>query len=250
MCGFPRDVGVLWGRTMKTMPNPPRKRTSSSNGTSKPRATKGGAAKPRTRTMSKQRRAMYRRRRLVFFGGLLVFVVVCVLCAYSLIRGAVAAHEWIGVSDRMSVSRSAVPAVPKKSKVKDCTAKNLEMTLTPASTSVPVGGSLEFTAAMTYIGSGTEGCFVDGADDARVLVITSGNDTVWRSDMCESTYRPLLMMEGVTDEQKIVWDTVRSGAECKASSELPHVDRGTYTAKLVIDGDAHVESKPVTITVE
>ena len=199
--------------------------------------------------MSKRKRAMYRRRRLVFFGGLLVFLIVCVLCVYSLIRGAVAAHEWIGVADRMAVSRSAVPAPPKKSKVKDCTAKNLQMTLTPAADVVPLGGSLEFTATMTYVGTDPAGCFVDGADDARVLVIRSGADTVWRSDACEAAYRPLLMMEGVTDERKIVWDTVRSGDECKASAELPHVDRGTYTAQLVIDGYTHVESEPVTITV-
>ncbi|WP_051198810.1 hypothetical protein [Bifidobacterium sp. AGR2158] len=199
--------------------------------------------------MSKRKRAMYRKRRLVFFGGLLVFVIVCVLCVYSLIRGAVAAHDWIGVGDRMAVSRTAVPDPPKKSKVKDCTAKNLQMTLTPAADVVPLGGSLEFTATMTYVGTDPAGCFVDGADDARVLVIKSGADTVWRSDACEATYRPLLMMEGVTDEQQIVWDTVRSGDECKASGELPHVDRGTYTAQLVIDGDTHVESKPVTITV-
>ncbi|PAU67371.1 hypothetical protein B1400_1659 [Bifidobacterium italicum] len=192
---------------------------------------------------------MYRKRRLVFFGALLAFLIVCVLCVYSLIRGAVAAHDWIGVADRMAVSRSAAPAPPQKSKVKDCTAKNLQMTLTPAADVVPLGGSLEFTATMTYVGSDPAGCFVDGADDARVLVIKSGADTVWRSDACEATYRPLLMMEGVSDERKIVWDTVRSGGECKASAELPHVDRGSYTAQLVIDGDTHVESKPVAFTV-
>ncbi|RSX47196.1 hypothetical protein D2E22_1380 [Bifidobacterium castoris] len=199
--------------------------------------------------MSKRRRAMYRKRRLVFFAGLLVFLIVCVLCVYSLIRGAVAAHDWIGAADRMAVSRSAVPAPPQTSKVKDCTAKNLQMTLTPAADVVPLGGSLEFTATMTYVGSDPAGCFVDGADDSRVLVIKSGEDTVWRSDACEATYRPLLMMEGVTDEQKIVWDTVRSGDECKASADLPHVDRGSYTAQLVIDGDTHVESKSVAFTV-
>ncbi|MEE1295825.1 MAG: hypothetical protein UHD09_03025 [Bifidobacterium sp.] len=173
--------------------------------------------------MSKQKRAMYRRRRLAVLAGVLVVVAVCVFCVYSLIRGAVGMGDWIGAGERMSMSRSAAPAPKQESKVRDCSANDVELTLTPSTTAIGVGGSVEFTATIEYTGKDPEGCFVDGADDSRVLVVKSGDDTVYRSDACEDTYRPLLMMSGVKDEQKMTWNADRSGKECVADAQLPHV---------------------------
>lgn len=216
------------------------------------RAAASGNApkKPRKRKMSKKKRAMYRRRRLIVFGGALLALALIVFCIYSIARGVGSAHAWLGSADRMSVSRSAAPSPAVKSKVAVCSDKDIELELVPASTTVPVGGSLEFTAKMTYVGKDPEGCYVDGADDGRVLVITSGDDTVWRSDACEDGYRPLLLMESVDDEQKMTWNTNRSGDECVADAELPKVDRGTYVAQLELADDPKVTSKPVTIEVQ
>lgn len=209
------------------------------------------AAKPRKRRLSKRQRQMYRRRRIAVLVGLVAFLALGAFCVYSLVRGASLVPAWVGADERMAVTRATQPPVPvRKSKVRVCSANDIELALDPASTSVPVGGSLEFTARITYTGKDPAGCYVDGADDGRVLQISSGSDVVWRSDACEAAYRPLLMMQGVTDEQKMTWDTVRSGSECVAEGDLPHVDRGTYVAQLVLQDDPKVMSKPVTITVE
>ena len=191
------------------------------------------AAKPRKRRLSKRQRQMYRRRRIAVLVGLVAFLALAVFCVYSLVRGASLVPAWVGADERMAVTRATQPPVPvRKSKVRVCSANDIELVLDPASTSVPVGGSLEFTARITYTGKDPAGCYVE------------------RSDACEAAYRPLLMMQGVTDEQKMTWDTVRSGSECVAEGDLPHVDRGTYVAQLVLKDDPKVMSKPVTITVE
>ena len=145
------------------------------------------AAKPRKRRLSKRQRQMYRRRRIAVLVGLVAFLALAVFCVYSLVRGASLVPAWVGADERMAVTRATQPPVPvRKSKVRVCSANDIELALDPASASVPVGGSLEFTARITYTGKDPAGCYVDGADDGRVLLISSGSDVVWRSDACEA----------------------------------------------------------------
>mgnify|MGYP007028774386 CR=1 FL=1 len=65
-----------------------------------------------------------------------------------------------------------------------------------------------------------------------------------------AAYRPRLFFADVTDEQKIAWNTNRTGTSCVADDQLPKVDRGTYVAQLSLKDDPKVQSKPQTITVE
>lgn len=196
---------------------------------------------------SKKQQAIYRRRRIVVGVAALLVLSLMLFCVYSIERGigaisALITHESVAleresVSDPLAVKPTA-----------DCDADTVSLSLSAASQSVGVGGSLDFTATIVHEGGAS--CLVNGADDNRVLTITSGTDTIWRSDVCPATARPLLMAEGDKDSQTITWNADRTGSECVDDSELPRVDRGTYVAQLSLKDAPKVKSDPVTITVE
>lgn len=197
-----------------------------------------------------ERKRLYRRRRIVFFSALAVVLALAVFTVYSLVRGAVSVHGMAGASAAPALSRAEVPAAPQRSKVETCTPGDVDVQLVPDATSVGVGGSLDFTERVAYVGKSPEGCRMNTAADSLVLTITSGSDVIWRSDVCEAAYRPRLFFADVTDEQKIAWNTNRAGTSCVADDQLPKVDRGTYVAQLSLKDDPKVQSKPQTITVE
>ena len=99
-----------------------------------------------------------------------------------------------------AISRDATPAPKKVSNVKDCSASDVTLQLSAASQSVPVGGSLDFTATIVHEGSGN--CLVDGSDSGRVLTITSGQETIYKSDVCPADSRLLLMAKGDKDVRR------------------------------------------------
>lgn len=204
----------------------------------------------RKRMTAAERKRLYRRRRIVFFSALAVVLALAVFTVYSLVRGAVSVHGMAGASAAPALSRAEVPAAPQKSKVETCMPGDVGVQLVPDATSVGVGGSLNFTERVAYVGKSPEGCRMNTAADSLVLTITSGSDVIWRSDVCEAAYRPRLFFADVTDEQKIAWNTNRTGASCMADDQLPKVDRGTYVAQLSLKDDPKVQSKPQTITVE
>ena len=188
--------------------------------------------KKRKRKLSKRRRAVYRRRRIVVGIALVLAVALTVFCVYSLGRGMAAIDTTIRHDDLMAVSRKPVPAPKQKSKVKDCTASNVKLSLQSDSQSAPVGGSMKFTATIAFVPKDSSSCLIDASDHSRVLTITSGGDTVWRSDACDVDSRKLLLAAGDTDTQTMTWNTNRSGQTCTEDSKLPKVDAGTYTAQL------------------
>lgn len=203
------------------------------------------------KTVPVPKKKLYRRRRIVVFSLLAIALALAIFCAYSLIRGVVGMVEYAKRDDITAISRSSTPPVPiEKSKVKDCSLNDIELDLVPESTAIPVGGSLKFTAKIQYSGNSSAGCYVDGSSNAVVLTIDSGNDEIWRSDVCDAIPRPLLLYAGTHDEQEITWPADRTGTQCVPDDELPRVDRGTYTAQLMLKDHPKVVSKPVSITVE
>lgn len=206
--------------------------------------------KKRKRKLSKRRRAVYRRRRIVVGIALVLAVVLTVFCVYSLGRGMAAIDTTIRHDDLMAVSRKPVPAPKQKSKVKDCTASNVKLSLQSDSQSAPVGGSMKFTATIAFVPKDSSSCLIDASDHSRVLTITSGGDTVWRSDACDVDSRKLLLAAGDTDTQTMTWNTNRSGQTCTEDSKLPKVDAGTYTAQLSMRDHPKIVSNKVTITVQ
>ncbi|MCF2562448.1 hypothetical protein I6E06_08310 [Bifidobacterium boum] len=212
------------------------------------------SSKPRNRRprrkLSKRQRRVYRRRRIVALIVVLVTLALAVFCVYSLGRGMAAIDTTIRHDDLMAVSRKPVPAPKQKSKVKDCTASNVKLSLQSDSQSAPVGGSMKFTATIAFVPKDGSSCLIDAADDSRVLTITSGGDTVWRSDACDVDSRKLLLAAGDTDTQTMTWNTNRSGQTCTEDSKLPKVDAGTYTAQLSMRDHPKIVSNKVTITVQ
>ena len=206
--------------------------------------------KKRKRKLSKRRRAVYRRRRIVVGIALVLAVALTVFCVYSLGRGMAAIDTTIRHDDLMAVSRKPVPAPKQKSKVKDCTASNVKLSLQSDSQSAPVGGSMKFTATIAFVPTDSSSCLIDASDHSRVLTITSGGDTVWRSDACDVDSRKLLLAAGDTDTQTMTWNTNRSGQTCTEDSKLPKVDAGTYTAQLSMRDHPKIVSNKVTITVQ
>lgn len=206
--------------------------------------------KKRKRKLSKRRRAVYRRRRIVVGIALVLAVALTVFCVYSLGRGMAAIDTTIRHDDLMAVSRKPVPAPKQKSKVKDCTASNVKLSLQSDSQSAPVGGSMKFTATIAFVPKDSSSCLIDASDHSRVLTITSGGDTVWRSDACDVDSRKLLLAAGDTDTQTMTWNTNRSGQTCTEDSKLPKVDAGTYTAQLSMKDHPKIVSNKVTITVQ
>lgn len=206
--------------------------------------------KKRKRKLSKRRRAVYRRRRIVVGIALVLAVALTVFCVYSLGRGMAAIDTTIRHDDLMAVSRKPVPAPKQKSKVKDCTASNVKLSLQSDSQSAPVGGSMKFTATIAFVPKDSSSCLIDASDHSRVLTITSGGETVWRSDACDVDSRKLLLAAGDTDTQTMTWNTNRSGQTCTEDSKLPKVDAGTYTAQLSMRDHPKIVSNKVTITVQ
>lgn len=206
-----------------------------------------GGATRRPSKRSKKQQTIYRRRRIVVGIAALLTLSLTLFCVYSIGRGigavsALITHESVAL-DRENVSE---PLAVKPTA--DCDANSVSLSLSAASQSVGVGGSLDFTA--TIVHEGDASCLVNGADDNRVLTITSGNETIWRSDVCPAVSRPLLMAKGDKDSQTITWNANRTGSECVDDSELPRVDRGTYVAQLSLKDAPKAKSDSVTITVE
>ena len=110
---------------------------------------------------------MYRRRRAVALVVVLAAVSLVVFCVYSLGRGVA---DGVSLLRPTPIARESVPAPKKTSGVNDCGASDVKLSLTAASQGVPVGGSLDFTASISY--EGTSSCLLDLSD--VVLTVSSG----------------------------------------------------------------------------
>lgn len=220
-------------------------------------ADRSGAGKPsagrpngKKRKLSKRQRAIYRRRRIVVFSALVVVLFVLGFTVYSLGRGAGAViNVATGNASHAVLERSTSPEPHHSATVKNCTAKNTRLELTAKTATVAVGGSLDWVATITHEGS--DSCIIDASDSGRVLTITSGGETVWRSDSCPTEARTLLMAKGDKDVQTITWNASRTSDQCvENKDDLPKVDRGTYVGVLSLKNAPKVKSQPVTVEVQ
>jgi hypothetical protein len=175
--------------------------------------------------------------------------VLVVFCVYSLGRGVYAVVNVIRHDDVTALVRRSIPnSVRESSGVQNCTARDVQLELSTQSQTVPVAGSLEFTMTVAY--DGTNSCLIDVSDTSRVLTITSGSDTIWKSDVCPAKPHMLLMSKGDKRVDTLIWNTDSTGSACAADASLPKVRPGTYVASLSLKGDADAVSKPVTVTVK
>ena len=219
------------------------------------------------RRMSEKKRRMYRRRRIAAALLAVLFLLVCaglVWGAGAGIRALRGGDGRQGAStsvqqtaktksqdkdkDRQSKDRKKDTGKKRSSGAPDCGKEDLALELSAPNPSTGVGGSIDFTATIRHKGTGS--CLVDGSDGGRVLVITSGEDTIWRSDACPVGARTLLMATGDKDIQTITWNADSSQDSCQPDQNLPRVNAGSYQAKLVLKADSHVVSQPVPVMVQ
>lgn len=216
-------------------------------------AQKNSAKTTVKRKRSKKQQAMFRRRRIVVGIAALIAIIFVVFCIYSVSQGIVAVNRKIHHDDVYAISKKEVPSPSedeKKSGVPDCGASNVSLSLTPASQSFGVGGTLDFTTTVKYDGSSKVGCLVDASTSGVVLTIKSGDDVIWKSNVCPADQDLRLIATGDKIQGTITWPGDRTGSECADDSTLPRVDRGTYVAQLTLAGHAKAKSDPVTVTVE
>ena len=213
------------------------------------------------RRMSEKKRRMYRRRRIAAALLAVLFLLVCAGLVWGVGAGIRALRKGDG---GQGASTSAQQTTKTESQDKDkqkkdagkkrssgapdCDKGDLALELAAPDPSTGVGGSIDFTVTIRHKGTGS--CLVDGSDGGRVLVITSGQDTVWRSDACPVGARTLLMATGDKDVQTITWHADRSQESCQPDQKLPRVKAGSYQAKLVLKADSNVVSQPVLVMVQ
>lgn len=225
------------------------------------------------RNISAARRRMYIRRRIVVCVGLLAVLVFCIFCIISIFKGISAIGSAISKHSDVTLSKQLVPDPRPVGIIKKCSAKDVRIELTSASQSVPMGGSVEFTARIVH--EGDDSCRIDASDGRMVLTI---GDSVsadksdksdksrekqekqqkiepqWRSDVCGIPLKPLLMAKGDSYEKKIVWSTdatvgTPTGKDCLDDADLPKVSRGTYIAQIAHKDVSGLQSNPVVISV-
>ena len=231
------------------------------------------------RKISAARRRMYIRRRIIVCVGLLAVLVFCIFCIISVFKGIAAIGTAISNHSDVTLSKQLVPDPRPVGIIKKCSAKDVRIELTSASQSVPMGGSVEFTARVVH--EGDDSCRIDASDGRMVLTI---GDSVsadksdksdksdqsrekqekqekqqkiepkWRSDVCEIPLKPLLMAKGDSYEKKIVWSTdatvgTPTGKDCLDDADLPKVSRGTYIAQIAHKDVSGLQSNPVVISV-
>ena len=213
------------------------------------------------RRMSEKKRRMYRRRRIAAALLAVLFLLVCAGLVWGVgagiraLRGGNGAQGTSTSVQQSSKSKSKDKDKQKKDSGKkrssgapDCGKEDLALELAAPDPSTGVGGSIDFTATIRHKGTGS--CLVDGSDGGRVLIITSGEETIWRSDACPVGARTLLMATGDKDVQTITWNADSSQDSCLPDDQLPRVNAGSYQAKLVLKANPRVVSQPVPVMVQ
>ena len=211
--------------------------------------------------MSEKKRRMYRRRRIAAALLAVLFLLVCAGLVWGVGAGIRALRGGNGAQGTStSVQQSSKTKSKDKDKQKkdsgkkrssgapDCGKEDLALELAAPDPSTGVGGSIDFTATIRHKGTGS--CLVDGSDGGRVLIITSGEETIWRSDACPVGARTLLMATGDKDVQTITWNADSSQDSCLPDDQLPRVNAGSYQAKLVLKANPRVVSQPVPVMVQ
>ena len=213
------------------------------------------------RRMSEKKRRMYRRRRIAAALLAVLFLLVCAGLVWGVGAGIRALRGGSGAQGASTSVQQSSKTKPKdKDKQKkdsgkkrssgapDCGKEDLALELAAPDPSTGVGGSIDFTATIRHKGTGS--CLVDGSDGGRVLIITSGQETIWRSDACPVGARTLLMATGDKDVQTITWNADSSQDSCLPDDQLPRVNAGSYQAKLVLKANPRVASQPVPVMVQ
>lgn len=243
------------------------------------------------RVMSEsEKHAMYVRRR-IFVGVIASFVLVIVcFCVFSIAKGISDLSSGLFSFHEVNISRKSVPDPRPASLTRDCTSQDLRLELSSKNQNVSMGGSLDFTARIIFVGKGS--CLVDASNNSLVMAIsdTNSSDTskdksednsdkgttensdknsedlsknsdknsdeenkndIWRSDVCVAPGKPLLMTQGDHFDEKFTWDTNSTrGVGCTEKDNMPKVDRGSYLVRLYHKNISGLHSDSLVVNVK
>lgn len=173
---------------------------------------------------------------------------------YSLFRGVKAVVSLVrGRSQESSITREAAPRVVQSDiGVAECTSSDITLSIGMSNVSVALGGSAQFEVSATYTQSAS--CLLDASNSSMVITVTSGDDMIWRSNVCDDDEHWLLLAKGDVYRATRTWNTVRSYESCQVddsgneiAEESAHVNAGTYNATVTWDG---VTSDPVSFIIQ
>lgn len=198
--------------------------------------------------VSKRLRRIYVRRRVAALVALLLCLAIVCGLIWGISSGIRGFSRWMHRDDINAISRQSAPSPRAVSGVSNCSANDISLELKASPTTVSVGGSIQFSATIAHTNS--RNCLINASNASRVLTITSGNQTVWKSDVCPVSSRMLLLSGSDKDIQTLVWNTDATGSSCQSDAELQRVKAGTYQARLSMKDDASIASDPVAIIVE
>lgn len=187
-------------------------------------------------------------RRIVAAIALIAFLSAVFGIIWGIVQGIQGIDRWIHRGDINAISRQAAPTPRQAAGVSDCSSDDISLELKASPATVGVGGTVQFTATIHHKGS--ENCLVDASDASRVLTISSGDQTIWKSDLCPVSTRMLLLSHSDSDIQNIAWNTDATGSSCQPDSSLLRVNAGTYQAQLSMRHDSKISSNQVPIVVQ
>ncbi|MFT8358297.1 hypothetical protein [Bifidobacterium aquikefiri] len=202
----------------------------------------------RRRVISKRQRRVFLVRRIVAVIVLIAFLSAVFGIIWGIAQGVEGINRWIHRGDINAISRQAAPSPRQVSGVSDCSAEDISLELKATPTTVGVGGTVHFTATIAH--SGSDNCLINASNASRVLTISSGSQTIWKSDVCPVSTRKQLLSNSDSDIQSIAWNTNATGSTCQSDSNLLKVNAGTYQAQLSMKNDSKLTSNQVTIAVQ
>lgn len=128
------------------------------------------------RVMSEsEKHAMYVRRR-IFVGVIALFVlVIACFCVFSIAKGISYLSSGLFSFHEVNISRKSVPDPRPASLTRDCTSQDLRLELSSKNQNVAMGGSLDFTARIIFVGKGS--CLVDASNNSLVMAISDTNSS-------------------------------------------------------------------------
>jgi hypothetical protein len=197
-----------------------------------------------------QKKKIYRRRRIVAVIVLLL-VIAFIWGLVMSIRSVVGAvNSYFNHDDIYAISKTSVPSSGSVG-IGDCTADDVVLGLQPQAASVVAGQSIGFQVSIAH--KGLNDCLIDASNVARFVTITSGDQTIWASNICPADSRQLLLSGDDKDTKTITWDTKQVGSEC-ANGVVGNgtvAKPGTYHAQLslrdvLVAGKEGETDKPMT----
>lgn len=164
---------------------------------------------------------------------ILIAVVALVVWGGSVLWGAVSPAADDTPPGSPTPAASSTPSTtPTPQQPQDCRAADLDVEISLASTDVTIG---EGTGIQVRLRNDGAPCLFEAGPPQLVATITSGDDTVWRSDHCGSDATRLLLDTGVEHDTTMRWAGRRSVAGCPG--DQPVAGAGTYRLIVEVAGE-------------